>query len=223
MEQRETLDAELADARRARSARCRRRWRSCAATIADDRGRDRRRDRARDRAARDGLAKPIAESLLRDYERRRAQNRGAGAARLVGTTCQACHLTIPSTEAEQIRRVGRERGRVLRQLLRDPRAVTQDSLFEDPSRAARRATRRSRRLLRRRFAREPGPVGDRRGRARPVDRSAPPPRRRSASASGSRRTTSPSTGRSSPGSRPRRRSVRSVCACAPTRSSSSSR
>jgi uncharacterized protein len=50
------------------------------------------------------LAKPIAESLLRDYERRRAQNRGAGAARLVGTTCQACHLTIPSTEAEQIRR-----------------------------------------------------------------------------------------------------------------------
>jgi predicted nucleic acid-binding Zn-ribbon protein len=50
------------------------------------------------------LAKPIVESLLRDYERRRAQNRGAGAARLVGTTCQACHLTIPSTEAEQIRR-----------------------------------------------------------------------------------------------------------------------
>jgi predicted nucleic acid-binding Zn-ribbon protein len=50
------------------------------------------------------LAKPIAESLLRDYERRRTQNRGAGAARLVGTTCQACHLTIPSTEAEQIRR-----------------------------------------------------------------------------------------------------------------------
>ena len=29
---------------------------------------------------------------------------GAGAARLVGTTCQACHLTIPSTEAERIRR-----------------------------------------------------------------------------------------------------------------------
>jgi uncharacterized protein len=50
------------------------------------------------------LAKPITESLIRDYERRRAQNRGAGAARLVGTTCQACHLTIPSTEAEQIRR-----------------------------------------------------------------------------------------------------------------------
>ena len=59
---------------------------------------------ARETAARADLAKPIAETLLRDYERRRARNRGAGAARLVGTTCQACHLTIPSTEAEQIRR-----------------------------------------------------------------------------------------------------------------------
>jgi uncharacterized protein len=59
---------------------------------------------ARETELRADLAKPIVESLLRDYERRRAQNRGAGAARLVGTTCQACHLTIPSTEAEQIRR-----------------------------------------------------------------------------------------------------------------------
>jgi predicted nucleic acid-binding Zn-ribbon protein len=61
-------------------------------------------DIEREEQEREVLAKPIAESLLRDYERRRAQNRGAGAARLVGTTCQACHLTIPSTEAEQIRR-----------------------------------------------------------------------------------------------------------------------
>jgi len=54
--------------------------------------------------ARADLAAGVADALLRDYERRRTQNRGAGAARLVGTTCQACHLTIPSTEAEQIRR-----------------------------------------------------------------------------------------------------------------------
>ena len=79
---------------------------------------------ARETADRADLAKPIAESLLRDYERRRAQNRGAGAARLVGTTCQACHLTIPSTEAEQIRRDAGQHGLVLRQLLRDPRPVT---------------------------------------------------------------------------------------------------
>jgi predicted nucleic acid-binding Zn-ribbon protein len=55
-------------------------------------------------AARSDAASPLPEALVRDYERRRAQNRGAGAARLVGTTCQACHLTIPSTEAERIRR-----------------------------------------------------------------------------------------------------------------------
>ena len=128
MEQRETLDGELAtlDAAIARAA-------------GDGRGAARRRSprprprsttrsRARSRRA-PMLAKPIAESLLRDYERRRAQNRGAGAARLVGTTCQACHLTIPSTEAEQIRRGAGSVVVVLRQLLRDPRPVTQDSLF----------------------------------------------------------------------------------------------
>jgi uncharacterized protein len=49
-------------------------------------------------------ASTVPESLLADYQRRRAQNRGAGAARLVGTTCGACHLSIPSTEAEQVRR-----------------------------------------------------------------------------------------------------------------------
>jgi predicted nucleic acid-binding Zn-ribbon protein len=46
----------------------------------------------------------VPESLLADYQRRRAQNKGAGAARLVGTSCTACHLSIPSTEAEQIRK-----------------------------------------------------------------------------------------------------------------------
>lgn len=49
-------------------------------------------------------AATIPDALLADYQRRRAQNRGAGAARLVGTTCGACHLSIPSTEAERIRR-----------------------------------------------------------------------------------------------------------------------
>lgn len=102
MEQREKLDAELAalDASIATlSTTVAKLQETIAATEAeiDD-------EIARETANRADLAKPIAESLLRDYERRRAQNRGAGAARLVGTTCQACHLTIPSTEAEQIRR-----------------------------------------------------------------------------------------------------------------------
>jgi predicted nucleic acid-binding Zn-ribbon protein len=55
-------------------------------------------------AAWSAQAAGISEALLADYQRRRAQNRGAGAARLVGTTCGACHLSIPSTEAERIRR-----------------------------------------------------------------------------------------------------------------------
>jgi uncharacterized protein len=59
---------------------------------------------AAERAARGDVASQIPDALLRDYETRRARNRGAGAARLVGSTCQACHLTIPSTEPEQIRR-----------------------------------------------------------------------------------------------------------------------
>jgi predicted nucleic acid-binding Zn-ribbon protein len=59
---------------------------------------------AAEQQARAEAASGVSDALLRDYEVRRARNRGAGAARLVGATCQACHLSIPSTEAEQIRR-----------------------------------------------------------------------------------------------------------------------
>ena len=102
MEQREALDAQLgtldasissleADTHQLRDA-------IAAADSAID------REIEQETTARADTAAPVPEALLRDYERRRAQNRGAGAARLVGTTCQACHLTIPSTEAERIRR-----------------------------------------------------------------------------------------------------------------------
>jgi uncharacterized protein len=59
---------------------------------------------AQEDAAWSAQAARVSDALLADYQRRRAQNRGAGAARLVGTTCGACHLSIPSTEAERIRR-----------------------------------------------------------------------------------------------------------------------
>jgi len=59
---------------------------------------------AQEDAAWNSLVAGMPDTLLADYQRRRAQNRGAGAARLVGTTCGACHLSIPSTEAERIRR-----------------------------------------------------------------------------------------------------------------------
>lgn len=59
---------------------------------------------AKEDTARSQQAAAVPDSLLADYERRRAQNKGAGAARLVATSCTACHLSIPSTEAERIRR-----------------------------------------------------------------------------------------------------------------------
>jgi predicted nucleic acid-binding Zn-ribbon protein len=55
-------------------------------------------------AARDAAATAVGDpALVSDYERRRSQG-GAGAARLVGNTCQSCHLTIPATEVDRIRK-----------------------------------------------------------------------------------------------------------------------
>jgi predicted nucleic acid-binding Zn-ribbon protein len=102
MEQRETLDGELATL----DAAIAELWATIEklqATIAESEA-EIDGEIASETALRASLVQPIAEALLKDYERRRTQNRGAGAARLVGTTCQACHLTIPSTEAERVRR-----------------------------------------------------------------------------------------------------------------------
>lgn len=54
--------------------------------------------------ARDKLASDIAADLLALYERCRERARGVGVARLVGSTCQGCHLSIPATEVDRIRR-----------------------------------------------------------------------------------------------------------------------
>jgi predicted nucleic acid-binding Zn-ribbon protein len=53
--------------------------------------------------AREALVPGIPESMLGLYEQVRAANRGLGAARLVGGTCQACHLALPATEVDRIR------------------------------------------------------------------------------------------------------------------------
>lgn len=55
-----------------------------------------------ERARRSEAADKIAPGLLSDYEKRRDQNRGQGAARLIGDTCQACRLSIPATEVDAI-------------------------------------------------------------------------------------------------------------------------
>ncbi len=59
-----------------------------------------------ERKVRDEIAAGIDPALVTEYDRRRALAKGAGVARLVGTTCQGCHLSIPAIEAEQIKRSG---------------------------------------------------------------------------------------------------------------------
>src|SRR4051794_7554282 len=46
----------------------------------------------------------IPEDLLSQYERLRVQNGGVGAARLVNGRCSGCHLTLPATELDRIKR-----------------------------------------------------------------------------------------------------------------------
>ena len=56
--------------------------------------------------ARAAAAGAIPAELLATYERIRQSNHGAGAARLIGNTCQGCRLTIPATEVDRIHRQG---------------------------------------------------------------------------------------------------------------------
>jgi predicted nucleic acid-binding Zn-ribbon protein len=58
---------------------------------------------ATETVARAEVAAPISDELLSTYERCREKGNGVGAARLVGGTCQGCHLSVPSTEIDAIR------------------------------------------------------------------------------------------------------------------------
>lgn len=58
----------------------------------------------RETEERDAAAAAVAPNVLTRYERAREATGTDGAARLVGVTCEGCHLTIPTTEAEAIRR-----------------------------------------------------------------------------------------------------------------------
>ena len=53
--------------------------------------------------ARAEVAASISDEMLSTYERCREKGNGVGAARLVGGTCQGCHLSVPSTEVDAIR------------------------------------------------------------------------------------------------------------------------
>jgi predicted nucleic acid-binding Zn-ribbon protein len=58
---------------------------------------------AQERTARDQRAVEVDPTLVGEYERRRARANGVGVARLIGNTCQGCHLSIPATEVERIK------------------------------------------------------------------------------------------------------------------------
>ena len=58
---------------------------------------------AAEESSRAALAPNIPESTMKLYQQIRANNRGVGAARLVGMNCQACHLGLPATEVDRIR------------------------------------------------------------------------------------------------------------------------
>lgn len=54
-------------------------------------------------AQRQEVAARLAPSLLAQYERLRSRLGGVAVARLVGSRCDGCHLTLPATELDRIR------------------------------------------------------------------------------------------------------------------------
>jgi predicted nucleic acid-binding Zn-ribbon protein len=58
------------------------------------------------RAQRDELAAAVAADLWPEYNALRAQLGGVAIARLVGSTCQGCHLALPAVEVDRIRKLG---------------------------------------------------------------------------------------------------------------------
>lgn len=102
MEKREPLDASVNELDEQRSVlvgeidRIRRTLTEAEAVIAAE--------AKQEREARDEIAAGIDPALVQEYERCRNQTQGVGVARLVGMTCQACHLSIPATEVERIKK-----------------------------------------------------------------------------------------------------------------------
>ena len=103
MEEREPLEAEVADltARRAEAETGLAGTRAALAAAAAEVEAEIVAEQALRDAAAGGLDAPVVAL----YERCRANSPSkAGAARLVGHTCQGCHLTIPATEVDALRK-----------------------------------------------------------------------------------------------------------------------
>jgi uncharacterized protein len=102
MERRESLDAEVAEFDR-RAGELETEAERLGAALSEVEG-ELDDELSGERSARDDIAATVDAGLLADYEQCRQRARGMGAARLNGTTCQGCHLSIPSVEAERIRK-----------------------------------------------------------------------------------------------------------------------
>ncbi len=58
------------------------------------------------RAERDAAAGEVADDLWAEYDALRVQHGGVAIARLVGSTCQGCHLGLSAVEVDRIRKLG---------------------------------------------------------------------------------------------------------------------
>jgi predicted nucleic acid-binding Zn-ribbon protein len=56
-------------------------------------------------AERDTAAAEVPDELWAEYDKLRARFGGVGIARLVGSTCQGCHLALPAVEVDRIRKL----------------------------------------------------------------------------------------------------------------------
>ena len=61
-------------------------------------------EEAKELDARAALVADVPAGLLEQYERIRSRNGGIGAARLVGTSCGGCHLSLPAVEVDRLKR-----------------------------------------------------------------------------------------------------------------------
>ena len=62
-------------------------------------------ERADVQAARDAAAAEVPDELWPEYDRLRSQLGGIAIARLVGSTCQGCHLALSAVEVDRIRKL----------------------------------------------------------------------------------------------------------------------
>ena len=103
MDEREPLDARVAqlDAERAdldaRAGELRTSLADQEAAIDDELGRE--------ASARSDAAGPVPAELLAQYEKLRARLGGVGAARFEHGTCMGCHLKLPATEIDRLKRL----------------------------------------------------------------------------------------------------------------------